>query len=549
MLKVGELNNEIIQKHCRGSEKTYFDVCERVATVLDIKKDIEKHFTLENFFSYFVPSFPILHNVYENSKKLPFACYILDVDDDYQDIIYANAKIAHLTRLGGGIGLNISNIRERGAKIKSSGQLTNGIIPFIKMFEATINAFNQGSDRKGSIAFYCDVDHPEILDFMKLDSFDGGDHNLKLSMRIAQLGVNISDEFMKLTEKLIETGEDQEFTLKSRAGEKDKTLSVSEFWETLINQRVRTGKPYIMFSDTVNNDAKKDGYLKDGEKITCPNLCTEVLIKTRELDNPRSSIGICCLGSLNLPVVKNLLAEGSIRTMKRNRKRLNDVISIFFKAIFKYSLDQVKKLDIQDIKFQEDILRAIKQKNIAIGCFGFMDAYHRDVDKQLEKMRKLQDTPDQLNKMFTNRKYAVAPTATTARIFTASPSIDNHQGYQYKYKSLAGVTDIEVDYLKRSKKENLRRFKTIDAKGHIDICAEVTKQIDQAVSCSLRYTSDVELNTMVDDIIYAWKKGLRTIYYCEVDSSDANHLDKNSRQKKTVDVCDLSSANCEACAN
>ena len=162
-LKVGELNNEIVKKHLQEGETTYFDICERICKELNITDQIEKYLPLEDFFKCFVPSFPVLHNVYSGSKKLPFACYILDVDDNYQDIIYANAKIAHLTRLGGGIGLNISNIREKGSNIKSSGQKTNGIIPFIKMFEATINAFNQGSERKGSIAFYCDIDHPEIL--------------------------------------------------------------------------------------------------------------------------------------------------------------------------------------------------------------------------------------------------------------------------------------------------------------------------------------------------------------------------------------------------
>lgn len=268
--------------------ESYQDVFARVAVAYSDDEDHAQR--LYDYMSkhWFMPSTPILSNGGTN-RGLPISCFLNSVEDSLEGIQATWNENTWLARNGGGIGTYWGNVRSIGEKVGEIGK-TSGVIPFIHVMDSLTLAISQGSLRRGSAAVYLDIDHPEIEEFLEIRK-PGGDVNRK-SLNIHH-GVGVTDAFMEAVRN------DEEYDLKSpKTGEVMKTLSARYIWQKLLETRLQTGEPYILFTDTAQR-----GLAKHQQELglrTCQsNLCAEInLVTGRDhLGNDRSAV--CCLSSVN----------------------------------------------------------------------------------------------------------------------------------------------------------------------------------------------------------------------------------------------------------
>ena len=186
-----------------------------------------------------------------------------------------------------------SGVRSVGSKT-SNGSESTGVIPFLKVVDAEMLAFSQGVTRRGSYAAYLDISHPEVEEFLDVRKPTGGDVNRK-SVNLHH-GIIIPDKFMELIEGATrEEGFDDSWDLMDpHTNRVVKTISAKTLWVKLIQNRVETGEPYIMFEDTVQ-DALPQCQKDLGLQVHHSNLCSEITLATAE-----DRTAVCCLSSVNL---------------------------------------------------------------------------------------------------------------------------------------------------------------------------------------------------------------------------------------------------------
>ena len=218
---------------------------------------------------WFMPATPILSN--GGAKRgLPISCFLNAVDDSLDSIVNCWTENVWLASSGGGIGTYWGNVRSIGEKIGRAGE-TSGIIPFIRVMDSLTLAISQGSLRRGSAAVYLDIHHPEIEEFLEIRK-PSGDFNRK-SLNLHH-GLNISDEFMHAVR------DNQEFGLRSPKTDKIiKMIDARKLWQKILEMRLQTGEPYMIFSDTVNR-ALASHQKEQGLRVQQSNLCAEIMLAT-----------------------------------------------------------------------------------------------------------------------------------------------------------------------------------------------------------------------------------------------------------------------------
>jgi ribonucleoside-diphosphate reductase alpha chain len=244
----------------------------RVATT--VAKRLGKPALATKFFDYIWKGWlclatPVLSNT-GTDRGLPISCFGIDVGDSIFEIGNKNLELMLLAKHGGGVGVGINMIRPAGAKITGNGT-SDGVVPFIKIYDSTILATNQGSVRRGAASVNIKIEHKDFEDFLEVRE-PKGDVN-RQSLNLHQCVV-VSDKFMKK----LEEGD-------SEARRK---------WGKLLQKRKATGEPYIMFKGNVNK-ANPEMYKKNGLKVHMTNICSEIVLHTDEQHS-----FVCCLSSLNL---------------------------------------------------------------------------------------------------------------------------------------------------------------------------------------------------------------------------------------------------------
>src|SRR4029078_5948931 len=191
---------------------------------------------------WFMPATPVLSNG-GAARGLPISCFLNAVPDSLGGIQGVWNENVHLASNGGGIGTYWGGVRSIGEKVKGAGQ-TSGIIPFIRVMDSLTLAISQGSLRRGSAAVYLDVHHPEIEEFLEIRK-PSGDFNRK-SLNLHH-GICITDEFMQAVR------DDLPFALRSpKNGDALRPISPRHLWQKILEPRLQTGEPYLLFSDTAN---------------------------------------------------------------------------------------------------------------------------------------------------------------------------------------------------------------------------------------------------------------------------------------------------------
>ncbi|PCJ99454.1 MAG: ribonucleotide-diphosphate reductase subunit alpha [Zetaproteobacteria bacterium] len=514
---------------------------------------------------WFMPSTPILSNG-GTSRGLPISCFLNETGDSLDDIMNLWNENVSLASLGGGIGSYWGNVRSIGEKIGRNGK-TSGIIPFIRVMDSLTLAISQGSLRRGSAAIYLPVWHPEIEEFIEIRRPTGGDPNRK-AMNLHH-GVLIPNRFMEAVEN------NEEWALKSP---KDNSIvdkvSARDLWIRLLTARVETGEPYFIFIDHVN-DAIPDHHKMAGLNVKMSNLCSEITLPTGKdhLGNERTAV--CCLSSVNLEKFDEWQDHPTF--IEDIMRFLDNVLSDFIDK----APDSMKRAKYA----------AMRERSIGLGVMGFhsfLQSKNLPMEGVMAKVwnrrmfqlikRQADDAsvklahergacPDAADygimERFSN-KMAVAPTASISIICGgASPGIEPIAANAYTHKTLSGSFPVRNKYLERLLEEKGINsddtwssiftnegsvqhlpelsaeekdvFKTafeIDQRWIIEHAADRTPFVCQAQSINVFLPANVNKLDLHRIHWDAWKKGVKSLYYCRSKSVQRAESDASWKRSK-----------------
>jgi ribonucleoside-diphosphate reductase alpha chain len=495
----------------------------------------------------------------KSSRGLPISCYLNYIEDTAEGLVDNLSETNWLSMLGGGVGV--------GFGIRSAGDKSTGVLPHLKMYDASSLAYRQGKTRRGSYAAYLDISHPDIILFLEMRK-PTGDQNFRcLNLHH---GINITDDFMQLIENSMLDGDvDDSWELKEpHSGEVKEVVSAKDLWQRILDMRMLTGEPYIHFIDESNR--KLPEWLKEkGLKVNQSNLCSEIILPT---DEDRTAV--CCLSSLNLEYFDD---------WSTNEQFLTDVLEMLDNVLQSF-IDNAPD-SISRAKYS-----AIRERSVGVGALGF----HAYLQKKrvpfesavakslnLKAFRHIRSGLDIANlKLGTNRGeapdaegtgrrnshvMAIAPNASSSIIMgNTSPSIEPWRANAYRQDTLSGAylnknkfldalikTKIEEDpsinydrvwssiishegsvqhvkFLSDYEKDIYKTAMEIDQRWVIEHASDRQEFIDQAQSLNVFFRPDANIMYVHAVHFLAWKRKLKTMYYCR--SEKIGKADKISRQ-------------------
>ena len=553
-----------------GQNESFQDLFARVASVY---ADDNLHAQrIYNYISnlWFMPATPVLSNG-GTERGLPISCFLNEANDSLKGITDLWEENVWLAARGGGIGSYWGNLRSIGEKIGKVGK-TSGIIPFIKVMDSLTLAISQGSLRRGSAACYLQIDHPEIEEFIEMRRPTGGDVNRR-SLNLHH-GVLVSDDFMRAVET------DSQWALRSpNDGSVQSTISARNLWIRLLTARVETGEPYVIYIDTVNRQIPQHHKLA-GLKVKTSNLCSEITLPTGIDNDGKERTAVCCLSSLNLDTYDQW--KDNPQFVEDIMRFLDNVMTDFIDrapdefANAKYSAMRERSVGLGVMGLHS----YFQQKNIPFGSV-MSKVWNKKVFKNIqEKVDAASITlaeergacPDAaeygIKERFSN-KTAIAPTASISIICGGtSPGIEPIAANSFTHKTLSGSFNVRNKYLKKILKkyekdtdevwstittnqgsvshldfltaEEKDTFKTafeIDQRWIIELGADRTPHISQAQSINVFIPADIHKKELHDIHFQAWKKGLKSLYYCRSKSIQrAENVNKGTSTDVTKNV-------------
>ena len=524
-------------------------------------------------------STPILS--FGRSKRgLPISCFLNFIEDTAEGLVDNLSETNWLSMLGGGVGI--------GFGIRSTDDKSTGVMPHLKIYDASSLAYRQGRTRRGSYAAYLDISHPDIIAFLEMRK-PTGDPNVRcLNLHH---GINITDDFMNIIEKCMldsEANDDWNLT-DPHSGIVRETVSAKNLWQQILELRMHTGEPYIHYIDTSNRMMPQ--FLKDlGLKIHQSNLCSEIILPTNE-----ERTAVCCLSSLNLEYYDE---------WKDHPHFLCDTAEML-DNVLQYFIDNAPS-SIERARYS-----ASRERSIGVGALGFHAYLQRKgvafegvmgkvLNNQIFKhIRKGLDDANQIlgqirgpapDAVGTGQRFshlmAIAPNASSSIIMgNTSPSVEPYRANAYRQDTLSGSflnknrwLDILIKDLTKSEEEyndvwssiiandgsvqhldildvNQKSvFKTsmeIDQRWVIELAADRQQYIDQAQSLNLFFRPDAHIKYIHAIHFMAWKKGLKTLYYCRSEKiGKADKVSKKIERQviKELDMVQVAQGNdCIAC--
>lgn len=424
------------------------------------------------------------------NRGMPISCFLNYTPDSREGLTSHYTENAWLSSMGGGVGAYWGAIRSNGVST-SGGSASSGAIPFMGVMDRMVLAFAQGVTRRASYAMYMDISHPEIEEFLEIRKPTGGDVNRKsLNLHNA---VNIPDAFMQILENCMKdpTADDSWALVDPHSKRVVKTVSARALWQKLLELRMQTGEPYIMFIDTVNRalpKAQRDA----GLRVYQSNLCSEITLPTSE-----DRTAVCCLSSVNLEYYDEWskderFVEDIIRMLDNvleffilNAGHMADDARATLRASLKEKLSEAKLTDEQldvvqnviEFEYHNAVKRAVysakMERSVGLGAMGFHSylqrkglpfesamatSVNRRVFAHLRRMSekatlKLAQErgacPDAGGEMRRNMHLlAVAPNASSSIICGGtSPSIEPHRANAFTQKTQSGSWLVKNKYL------------------------------------------------------------------------------------------------------
>ena len=534
-------------------------------------------------------STPILS--FGRSKRgLPISCFLNYIEDTAEGLVDNLSETNWLSMLGGGVGI--------GFGIRSADDKSTGVMPHLKMYDASSLAYRQGRTRRGSYAAYLDISHPDIINFLEMRKPTGDQNMRTLNMHH---GINIPDAFMELIEKcMLDSEADDSWELiDPHSNEHRETVSAKELWQRILEMRMMTGEPYLHFIDESNR--KLPQWLKDkGLKVHQSNLCSEIILPTNE-----KRTAVCCLSSLNLEYYDEWRED--IHFLRDIAEMLDNVLEYFIlhapSAIkrAKYSAMRERSIGIGALGWH-----AYLQKNnlpwessLSVGRNKQIFAHIRGKLDEANKVLGLErgEAPDAVG---TGNRFshlmAIAPNASSSILMgNTSPSIEPYRANAYRQDTLSGshlnknkwldkvimkmlspsgapltpkgddeyqqiwssiiANDGSVqhlDFLGEWEKDVFKTSMEIDQRWVIQHAADRQEYIDQAQSLNVFFRPDSHIKYIHAVHFQAWKQGLKTMYYCRSDKiAKADKVSKRIEREviKEIDLQALAGSDdvCLAC--
>ena len=532
------INEESITFLRRGYLSEGEQPLERIRTIAD---HAEKLLGIEGFADKFYDymgrgwyslSSPVWAN-FGKKRGLPVSCFGSNIGDNIESILYTQAEVGEMSKMGGGTSGYFGNIRHRGAEITDNGHAP-GAVHFMNLFESVVDNISQGSTRRGRFSPYLPLDHPDAMEFLEIGT-EG------FPIQDLTHAVTVSDEFM---EEMI-------------AGDTEKRA----LWAKVIQRRGEIGYPYIMFSDTMNKNTV-EVYKEKGAKIYNSNLCSEIA-----LHNSEEESFVCVLSSMNVLHYDEWKDTDAVETM-----------TMFLDAVVTEFLTKIE--DIRDngtiegkrafFYLEKAYNFAKRQRALGLGVLGwhsFIQSKGLPFDSResaklnIEVFKLIKEksysASEELAKMFGEPEYlegygrrnvtlnAIAPTTSSAFILgQVSQSIEPIWSNCYvkdvdkmkvtiknpilqKLLKELGQDTKEVwnsikqndgsvqhlEFLTPIQKEVFRTFAEINQATIINQAAIRQDFIDQSQSLNLMIAPDMPTKDVNKLLIDAWKLGVKTLYY------------------------------------
>ena len=526
---------------------------------------------------WFMFATPVLSNG-GTKRGLPISCFLNYVDDSREGITGHYTENAYLSSMGGGIGGGWSDVRAQGTKT-SKGSESTGVIPFMKVVDAEMLAFSQGVTRRGSYASYLHMSHPEIEEFLDVRKPTGGDVNRKCIN--LHHGVVIPDKFMEIIHRAAHEenfSDDWELT-DPHSGEVKKVVSARTLWVKLLQNRMETGEPYLMFEDAVQADLPEFQKRK-GLKVNHSNLCSEITLATNE-----ERTAVCCLSSVNLEYYDDWKNHPAF--IPDLVRFLDNVLTYFITNAptelerARYSAERERSIGLGAMGFHAYLQKAGIPFEGAMATAANLEIFkHIKTQAQTETERLAVEKgacPDDDSCSVRNAHLlAIAPNASSSIICgNTSPSIEPYRANAYTQKTKSG------SYLMKNKflEEVLEKYgQNIDStwtsiitnKGscqHLEFLSDEEREIFktaveinqawvvehasmrqpyicQSQSVNLFFPPDVNKADLHNIHMLAWAKNMKTLYYLR--SEAISRADNVSNKVKREIIFEQSDClNCE----
>jgi len=540
-----EFGKETLRDRYLLPGETYQDLFVRVASAY--ADDAAHAQRIYDYISklWFMPATPVLSNG-GTGRGLPISCFLNSVPDSLNGIVDTWNENVWLASRGGGIGTYWGNVRGIGEPVGLNGK-TSGIIPFVRVMDSLTLAISQGSLRRGSAACYLDISHPEIEEFLEIRK-PSGDFNRK-ALNLHH-GVLIPDAFMEAVR------DGAEWTLRSPKDQSERgKVDARALFQKLVENRLATGEPYIVFSDHVNSNMPK--HHRDlGLKVSTSNLCSEITLPTGKdhLGNERTAV--CCLSSMNLETWDEWKNEkGFVEDVMRF---LDNVLSDYIERAepgmekAAYSAARERSVGLGVMGFHSFLqarglsFEGAMAKSWNLKIFKHIKAQVDEASMQLAVERG--PCPDAADMGVMERfscKMAIAPTASISIICGGtSACIEPIPANIYTHKTLSGSFSVKNPYLQKLLKEKSKDsdavwnsileqggsvqhldflsqeekdcYKTsfeIDQRWILELAGDRAPYIDQAQSLNLFIPADVEKWDLLMLHFRAWELGIKSLYY------------------------------------
>jgi ribonucleoside-diphosphate reductase alpha chain len=507
----------------------------------------------------------------EKLNGLPISCFAFTIPDTINGQVNAIQEMAILSVSGGGTGVH--------NQIRGISKKAPGPIPFFKVLDSSIGYFRQGASRRGSLAVYMDVSHPDIIEHIRF-RVPGGDEKRKSNNRQQfHSAVNITDKFINAVLN------DEDFDLVCpHSGKVFETLKARYIWEEILETRALTGEPYIAKIDLINR-LMPQSQKELGLKIYGSNLCSEITLPTNE-----ERTFVCCLSSLNIEKYDEW----------KDTSIVEDLIT-FLDNVLQFFIDNCPDT-LSKARFS-----ATKERALGLGTFGFHSylqskmialesggvgsasqlshtIYKNIKDKAVKQSRKLaieRGEPDDMKGTGLRNSclLAIAPNSNSADIANTSPSIEPYYRNIFVKETRAGTYTIKnkylekileekelnkpsvwkdildhngsvqhLDFLTDNEKKVFRTAMEIDQHWLIELANIRGQFICQAQSLNLFFPSGVN-REYVNSVHLKFLKSdfVKTLYYYRTEKEGKVNNAKQVEVKTLVNFADTENVECLAC--
>lgn len=461
-------------------------------------------------------------------KGLPISCYGSNVDDSLDSILNAGREIGMMSKYGGGTSAYLGNLRSRGTEISTGGH-ADGPVHYAKIYDTVVDVCKQSEARRGACAVYLPVEHADIMDFLDIGTEGNPIQNL-------QYGITAGDDWMKEME----------------AGDEDKR----KVWAKILQRRSEFGFPYIMFRDNSNNHTSP--YKELGMEITASNLCSEIQLPTDSYNS-----FVCCLGSMNLlhwdeiercdaietyvmflnAVMDEFITKArTLPGMKRAYNFAKEHRAIGLGVLGYHSLLQSKLLEFDSLQtkgLNEHMFKLIKTKAEAASEWLHDNFGYKSIRKGYANTTLMAVAPTKSSSFIhgavsmgiepIKSNYFIKDLAKSKTVYQNPFLREELQKYGLDTPEIWDSIlkkDGSVQHLDFPTKAVFKSFVEITPKELVLQAAQRQKYIDQSQSLNLMIDPSVSARDINQLYLYAWKEGVKTLYY-QFSQSSAQAFSRN----------------------